>query len=104
MLVVANRFRIADGYGEEFVDRFENGQEAIEDQPGFVDFKLLVPADEDTDTYVAMTTWESREAFEAWTESDAFESAHSGDAPRDMFEEHPTLEVHEVAFDVSADE
>ena len=100
MLVVANRFRIAEGYEDAFVERFENRRGRIEDQPGFVDFKLLRPADDETETFVAMTTWESREDFDAWTESEAFESAHSGDAPREMFEGHPTLEVHEVAVEV----
>lgn len=100
MIVVANRFRIADGYEDEFVERFQNRDGAIEDQPGFVRFDLLTPASEDTETAVALTYWESYEDFEAWTESDAFAAAHSGDAPRDMFEGHPELEVHEVALEV----
>ncbi len=100
MIVVANRFRIADGYEEEFVERFRNREGMIEEQEGFVRFDLLTPANEDTDTFVALTYWESREAFEAWTESEAFEEAHGTDAPRELFEDHPNLEIHEVAFSV----
>lgn len=101
MIVVANRFQIADGYGDAFVERFENRQGAIEDQAGFIRFDLLRPADADTDTYVALTYWEDRESFEAWTDSEAFENAHGTDAPREMFEGHPNLEIHEVAIEVT---
>ena len=103
MLVVANRFRIAEDYQDEFVERFRNREGAIEKQDGFVRFDLLTPGDEDTETFVALTYWESREAFEAWTDSDAFENAHGTDAPREMFEGHPNLEIHEVAFEVTPD-
>lgn len=99
MIVVANRFRIEEAYADEFVERFENSMGGVEDQPGFVQFELLTPADEDTDTYVALTHWESREDFERWTDSEAFENAHSGGPPREAFREHPTLEVHDVAFE-----
>jgi len=99
MIVVANRFRIADGYEEEFVERFAENSGSVADFDGFVSFELLRPATDDTDTFVAMTHWESMEAFENWTDSEAFERSHAGDAPREMFEGHPELEIHEVAAD-----
>lgn len=103
MIVVANRFQIAEGYEDEFVERFQNREGKIENQDGFIRFDLLTPAADDTDTFVAMTYWETREAFEAWTDSEAFADAHGSDAPREMFEGHPNLEVHEVAFEVTPD-
>ncbi|MDZ7849908.1 MAG: antibiotic biosynthesis monooxygenase [Halodesulfurarchaeum sp.] len=101
MIVVQNRFEIAEGYEDAFVERFSNREGTIEERDGFRDFKLLRPAGEDTHTFVAMTVWESRAAFEAWTDSDAFADAHGGDAPREMFEGHPTLEIHEVALEAA---
>ncbi|MFB6113790.1 MAG: antibiotic biosynthesis monooxygenase [Halodesulfurarchaeum sp.] len=101
MIVVANRFRVAEGYRDEFVDRFRRREGAIEEQPGFVRFDLLEPASEDTEPFVALTYWESEEDFAAWTESDEFAAAHSGETPEDMFEGPPTLEVHEVAVEVT---
>jgi len=97
MFVAANRFRINEGYGEAFVDLFEDSMTTVDEQPGFVRFDLLAPAD-DGDTYIAQTYWESREAFEAWTNSDAFESAHDRDPPSEMFDGHPSLELYEAAF------
>jgi len=97
MFVAANRFEIADGYGDEFVERFAERSDGMEDQPGFVRFDLLAPADEDANVYVSQTYWETRADFEAWTESEAFEDAHSEHPPREWFESHPTLETYETA-------
>ncbi|MFW6265200.1 MAG: antibiotic biosynthesis monooxygenase family protein [Halanaeroarchaeum sp.] len=97
MIVVANRFRIAEGYEDAFVERFQENLGGVSDFEGFVSFELLVPGDDDTETFVALTRWESREDFEAWTDSEAFAKSHSGDAPREMFEGHPILEIHDVA-------
>ncbi|MFP4529711.1 MAG: antibiotic biosynthesis monooxygenase family protein [Halodesulfurarchaeum sp.] len=101
MIVVQNRFEIAAGHEDAFVERFSNREGAIEAREGFRDFKLLRPADADTNTFVAMTVWDSRADFEAWTDSEEFADAHGGDAPREMFEGHPTLEIHEVALEAT---
>mgnify|MGYP000078863264 CR=1 FL=1 len=100
MIVVQNRFEIAEGYEDEFLERFSNREGTIEEREGFRSFKLLRPADADTNTFVAMTVWDSRADFEAWTDSEAFGDAHGGDA-REMFAGHPTLEVHEVALEAT---
>ena len=50
-----------------------------------------------------MTEWDSLDDFEAWTESEAFEAAHDGQPPKEMFLSHPTLEVHEVAVEERPD-
>ena len=99
MIVVANRFRIAAEHADEFVERFENSMGDVEDQPGFVRFEFLTPEGDETETHVALTYWESREDFERWTDSQAFEEAHADGPPRHVFEEHPNLEMHEVAFE-----
>ncbi|AOW81224.1 antibiotic biosynthesis monooxygenase [Halodesulfurarchaeum formicicum] len=99
MIVVQNRFEIAPGYEEAFVERFSERRGEVESQPGFHHFQLLSPATEDTETFVSMSYWDSLSAYQAWTESEAFERAHDRDAPREMFESHPTLEIHEVELE-----
>ena len=96
MFVAANRFAVADGQGEAFVEHFTESLGSVADQPGFVRFDLLAPAD-DSDTYVAQTFWEDRDAFETWTDSESFREAHSDHPPREMFTDHPTLETYETA-------
>lgn len=106
MLVVANRFHVAEDYEDEFVDRFENGTGNVADHEGFVRFELLTPEDHphgSTDTHVAMTYWESMAAFRAWTQSDDFEESHSNDAPEEMFTAPNELEIHTVAFERTAE-
>jgi heme-degrading monooxygenase HmoA len=51
--------------------------------------------------YIVLTFWDSREAFEAWTRSDAFTKGHarSGSLPKEAFSGPSVLEVHEVIQD-----
>ena len=93
MIAVANRFSVAEGYEEEFVERFSGSEGEVASQPGFVKFELLTPANEDTDTFVAMTYWESEADFRAWTETEDFHAAHADSPPEGMFEGHPDLEI-----------
>lgn len=97
VIVVANRFRVAEGREDEFVDRFRESSGTVASRPGFLKFELLAPVD--ADVHVAMTYWESEEDFRAWTESEEFREAHADGPPEGMFEAHPNLEVHEVAFE-----
>lgn len=106
MIVVANRFEVAEEYEEEFVERFSADLEELAAQDGFVRFELLAPEDHPhggTDVHVAKTYWESREAFRAWTESDHFERAHSRETPDGMFEADNELELHSVVVERTAD-
>ena len=95
MIVVANRIPVAEGYEAQFEERFAQRAGRVEDRPGFVRMEVLRPVE--GDTYVVLTHWESMEDFEAWTESQAFEDAHSGDGPpREMFSGKNEMEMHEV--------
>lgn len=58
-----------------FEHRFKNRAGAIENEPGYVAFRVLRPLD--SDTYVVLTEWESPVYFEKWKESQAFSKAHS---------------------------
>lgn len=89
--------------------------------PGFIRMELLTEAGEEHDELKVCTTWESREAFEGWVNSDAFKQAHAHSRPKPpegaAAGEHPghgeqpaakppgsgimlgaKLSVHEVAF------
>lgn len=96
MLAVTNRFYVAEEYEEEFLATFDSSMDYLEKRDGFVRFHVLTPADDDTDVFVALTFWESREDFEAWTSSEAFQKSHSGETPDGMFTGPPEIEIHEV--------
>ena len=96
MVVVMNRIPVAEGREGEFEQTFAARDRAVDQMPGFVDLQVLRPAE--GRTYVVMTRWRSREAFEEWTKSQAFISAHRKQSPG-LAEGRPTLEIYEVFSD-----
>lgn len=95
MFVVANRVPVAPGWEEEFEQRFYKRAGQIDKQTGFIRMQVLKPVSEGA-PYIVLTTWESREAFEAWVGSDDFKLAHSNPMPKDAFSGEGGFEQHEV--------
>lgn len=77
MFMAMNRFRIAAGHEGDFEALWRERDSYLEEVPGFREFHLLRgPSDDGATLFVSHTLWESREMFEAWTNSDAFKKAH----------------------------
>ena len=93
MIVVMNRITVAEGREADFEKTFAGRDRAVDLMPGFVDLQVLRPME--GRTYVVLTRWKSREAFEQWTQSEAFISAHRKQSPG-LAESRPTLELYEV--------
>jgi len=102
MIIVMNRIPVNEAYREAFEERFRTRAGEVDRFPGFIRNLVLRPATEDNPYYVVMTFWASREAFEAWTQSDAFERAHrrARENPQpDMFAGRNVFEMYEVILD-----
>jgi heme-degrading monooxygenase HmoA len=97
MIVTCNRIPVNPEHAAAFEARFADRASLVEGMPGFVSFQLLRPLKEG-DPYVVMTYWESQEAFQNWTQSEAFKAGHarSGTLPPETFAGQSKLEVHEV--------
>jgi heme-degrading monooxygenase HmoA len=93
MIVVMNRIPVAEGREAEFEKTFTERDRAVDRMPGFLDLQVLRPAE--GQTYIVMTRWKSRAAFDDWTKSEAFIKAHSNPTPV-ISENRPTLEIYEV--------
>lgn len=93
MIIVMNRIPVAEGRESDFEKTFTERDRAVDLMPGFVDLQVLRPAE--GRTYVVLTRWKSRQAFEAWTQSEAFISAHRKQSPG-LAESRPTLEIYDV--------
>jgi heme-degrading monooxygenase HmoA len=79
MFIAMNRFRIAEGRERDFEKIWRERESYLEEVPGFREFHLLRGPEGDGWTlYSTHAVWESREAFEAWTDSEAFRKAHAG--------------------------
>lgn len=97
MFLAMNRFKIALGAEEGFERVWRERESYLDEVPGFKSFTLLKgPEREDHVLYASHSTWESREAFVAWTESEAFRKAHAqANAPKGTYLAHPELETFE---------
>ncbi len=97
MFLAMNRFKIALGAQEGFERVWRERETYLDEVPGFKSFTLLKgPERDDHVLYASHSTWESREAFQAWTESEAFRKAHAqANAPKGTYLAHPELETFE---------
>ena len=98
MYVAMNRFRIAPGREDEFTAVWQNRESYLHEVAGFRRFRLLQGAPGESQTmFISHSEWDSRAAFEAWTESEAFTKAHRrGRSPEGLVLAHPDFEGYEV--------
>jgi heme-degrading monooxygenase HmoA len=100
MFIAMNRFRIAPGREETFEEMWRKRESYLDEVPGFREFHLLRgPGDETATLYASHSVWDSREAFEAWTESESFRKAHAqARTPAGTTLGHPQFEGFEVVL------
>jgi len=101
MFIAMNRFRIAPGREAVFEGLWRSRDSQLAGVPGFREFRLLRgPSDEQATLFASHTVWDSREAFEAWTESESFVKAHrQARAPEGTYLGHPQFEGFEVILE-----
>lgn len=102
MYIVTNRVPVAEGFAEMFEQRFRNRAGQIDKQPGFVRMQVLKPETPDT-PYLVQTTWQDKQAFEAWVGSEDFKVAHSNPMPKEAFNGEGKIEMFEVLIDAQSD-
>jgi heme oxygenase (mycobilin-producing) len=102
MLVVTNRIFVNPEFATPFEERFLTRSGMVDEMPGFISNQVLRPLNAG-DPYVILTLWESREAFDGWTKSDAFVKGHarSSTLPREAFTAQNKVEIFEVISDTS---
>ena len=84
MYIVANRVPVAEGWEEQFEERFQKRAGQVDKQPGFVRMQILRPTEKDS-PYVVLTTWDDEQAFTNWVGSDDFKLAHQNPMPKEAF-------------------
>jgi heme-degrading monooxygenase HmoA len=79
MFAVINRLKSPPDYGVHLERAFRHAGN-MQDIPGFVGYQFMRNTRElkpgDILEYVALTYWDSREAYVAWTKTEAFSRAH----------------------------
>ena len=78
MFIAMNRFKIASGREDEFITIWKHRESHLGHVPGFKAFHLLQgQITAEYTEFASHSTWESADAFQAWTKSDAFRKAHA---------------------------
>jgi len=100
MYIAMNRFRIAPGFEEAFIDIWRNRETHLEEMPGFIEFHLVRgPSDGSSTLFASHAVWESQETFEEWTRSEQFRKAHANaGGNREMYLGPPQFEGFEVVL------
>lgn len=100
MFIAMNRFKIVKGRESDFENVWRNRDSRLADVPGFVEFHLLRGPETDEHTlFASHTVWADRDAFEAWTKSEAFRQAHAGAGEsRGLYLGHPEFEGFEAVL------
>ena len=101
MFIAMNRFRITPGREDVFEDLWRSRDSHLDGVPGFREFHLLRGATaEECTLFASHTIWDSRAAFDDWTESESFKRAHSqARAPSGTYLGHPQFEGFEVILE-----
>ena len=104
MFIAMNRFQVKLGSEADFEAVWLGRDTHLKEVPGFVSFELLRgPEGDGCRLYASHSLWRSREAFEAWTRSEAFRLAHkdAGDN-RDLYAGPPQFEGFDVLQEVTS--
>jgi len=100
MYIAMNRFRIARGQEQAFIDIWRARDSQLAGVTGFKAFHLLQgPSEGDYTLFASHSVWESAQAFADWTRSEAFRTAHAnaGDT-RQIYLGPPRFEGFEVVL------
>ncbi len=101
MFIAMNRFRVVEGKEQAFIDVWKARDSYLDEVPGFTSFNLLKGnTDEGVTLFTSHSVWQDREAFENWTQSEAFRKAHAnaGSSPKDIYAGPPKLELFEAVL------
>lgn len=97
MFIAMNRFKVAPGQGDEFEHVWQSRDTYLRDVPGIVRFALL-RGDADGE-YISHSTWASRDAFIAWTQSEAFTAGHRQGSLAGMLAGPPQISLYEAVLE-----
>lgn len=100
MFVAMNNFKVVEGKESEFEEIWKSRETYLQGVPGFVRFALLRG---DGGEYVSHSTWETRDAFIAWTQSEAFVKGHrQGGSLMGVLAGPPQLRTFEAVIEQDA--
>ena len=97
MFIAMNRFKIVPGKEDAFEKVWKNRDSHLKGVPGFIEFNLIKGEEsKEFSLYASHSKWESKDAFIAWTKSEAFRLAHKNAGQnQDLYLGPPSFEGFE---------
>lgn len=100
MFIAMNRFQVSPGSEEAFETLWASRESYLDTVPGFIEFHLLRgPKTDEFSLYSTHTTFESKAAFEGWTQSEQFRKSHAratNSSQPSLYIGHPKFEGFEI--------
>ena len=96
MFVAMNNFKVAAGKEGDFERIWRERQSYLEGVAGFVQFALL--RSDGAGEYISHSTWRDRDAFVAWTQSEAFAAGHRQGSLMGILEGPPQVKMYEAVI------
>jgi heme-degrading monooxygenase HmoA len=93
VFIAMNNFKVTAGREEDFERAWRERESYLKEVPGFVQFVLL--KGDDAREYVSHSTWQDRDAFVAWTKSEAFAAGHRQGSLMGAVQGPPQLKTYE---------
>lgn len=94
MIIVASRIPVIKGREREFERQFIGRPKLADMMHGFIRNEFLKPLN--NEYYIVLSYWESREDFEAWMKSEAYQKSQARKTNRDFLAGPVQLDLHEV--------
>lgn len=100
MYIAMNRFKIKQGEETRFINIWRDRDSLLKQVPGFIRFNLLQGNTQEGYTlFASHAEWESEEAFQNWTKSEAFHQAHANaGANKEIYLGPPQLECFKAVL------
>ena len=99
MFIAMNRFQVVSGRGDDFERIWRERESYLDGVPGFVRFALLRG---ENGEYVSHSTWDSREAFEAWMDSESFRNGHAQGSLMGVLAGPPVIGLYDALLEKEA--
>jgi heme-degrading monooxygenase HmoA len=97
MFIAMNNFKVVPGKEEDFEQIWKTRDTYLHNVPGIVRFSLL--RSDAAGEYVSHSTWESRDAFIAWTQSEAFTAGHRQGSLMGILAGPPQVKLYESVLE-----
>jgi len=97
MYIAMNNFKVVEGKEAEFERTWKDRESYLQAVPGFVHFALLKA--ETPGEYVSHSTWENREAFVNWVNSEAFTKGHRQGSLAGILDGPPLIKTYDAIIE-----